>query len=46
MNSTEIIIPFRIKFVLFKNTSRSFSFSHFFNKGELDKFDYILKIIC
>ena len=32
MNSTEIIIPFRIKFGPFKNRSRSFSFSHFFKK--------------
>ena len=32
MNSTEIIIPFRIKFGPFKNKSRAFSFSHFLKK--------------
>ena len=42
MNSTEIIIPFRIEFGSFKNRSRSFSFSHFFfKKGELNKFNYL-----
>ena len=32
MNSTEIIISFRIKFGPFKNRSTSFSFSHFFSR--------------
>ena len=32
MGSTEIIIPFRIKFDWFKNRLRSFLLSHFFKK--------------
>ena len=45
MSSTEIIIPFRIKFGPFMNRLRSFSFSHFFKKENKTNLTIIRKLV-